>query len=240
MKRNLAPRLAAALLVAGSCTAVWAQNTPPAGKAAAPASGRTLSLGGSGVGGGPLLTRAQLRDCLERRDAVAAGRAEVEAERASLDAERPALAAEQDSLKADREKLNEFSQRSKELVARYSELNQRVQDWNQRMEDLGERTGPTAEREKRKLDREKAEIDKTRLALDAERQQLEQGAQGGVSAFNARAAAAEAKVVSWNERNLALAERTEKLNAERDLWAGECANRRYREDDEILLKKGAK
>jgi hypothetical protein len=59
-----------------------------------------------------------------------------------------------------------------------------------------------------------------------------------VNAFNNRAAAQEQKVADWNSRNKKLAEETGALASDREQWVADCGNRRYREDDEIAIKRG--
>ncbi|MGC4079687.1 MAG: hypothetical protein QM702_22110 [Rubrivivax sp.] len=236
MNRNVAPRLAAALLiVCGGTLAVapgaFAQNKTE---------GRTLTLGGSGGAGGPILTRKELRDCLERQEAVTKARAEIDAERTALDQDRTAIAVEQEALKSARAGIDSSREAVASLNQRYRELGERVESWNERSKASQERSGATAERERRQLERERQEIQKTQTALDAEREKLAGGNEQAVNDYNDRAAKVDGRVKDWNARNNALFARAEKVNADRDLWAGECANRRYREDDEILLKKGAK
>jgi hypothetical protein len=62
--------------------------------------------------------------------------------------------------------------------------------------------------------------------------------QASVKSYNDRAAARDAKVTSWNERNTAAVKSTESHQDARLVWASECANRPYREDDEIAIKAG--
>jgi len=45
-------------------------------------------------------------------------------------------------------------------------------------------------------------------------------------------------IATWNERNKALNDEALKADEERQSWLGECANRPYREDDELAIKAG--
>ena len=56
--------------------------------------------------------------------------------------------------------------------------------------------------------------------------------------YNERAAQIEQQVADWNRRQAASAKESENLVQERDLWASECGNRRFREDDETAIKQG--
>ena len=239
MLRFAQPRLVAALVVALACPLAVGQGSAAAPKAGAQG-GKTLSLGGTGAGGGPILTREQLRDCIQRQDAITKNRTDIEAERAKLDTEREQIGADQQSLKAERARLEGSRDAASSLNERYRELAARVDAWNAVAKDVAERSGPSGDRGRRLHERERAEIQKVQAQLDAERAQLTADAENAVAAYNARAAEVDERARTWNERNNALVARAEQLNADRDLWAGECANRRYREDDEILLRKGAK
>ncbi|MBK1713897.1 hypothetical protein [Rubrivivax gelatinosus] len=240
MTRFVAPRIAAAVLIACGATLAAAPGAFAQSKPAAKPEGRTLSLGGSGGSGGPILTRQELKDCLARQDTVAKASAALVAERSELETMRMQIAAEQDALKSERSKVEGSKEAVASLNQRYRELGERVEQWNERTKSSEERKGAAGERERRQLERERQEIQKTQAALDAERAQLAVGNEQAVNSFNDRAAAVDSKVKDWNKRNDDVFQRAEKVNADRDLWAGECANRRYREDDEILLKKGAK
>jgi chromosome segregation ATPase len=236
MNRNLAPRIAAALLIVCGGTLAVAPGAIAQNKA----EGRTLTLGGSGGAGGPVLTRKELRECLDRQDAIAKARTVLDTDRQALDAEREAIKVEQEQIKADRSKIDETKAAAVSLNQRYKDLNARVEAWNAQRKDAEDRSGPSGDRERRRLERERVDMEKTQAALDAEREKIASGNEAAVNSYNDRATALDGRVKDWNQRNDEIFKRSEKLAAERDLWAGECANRRYREDDEILLKKGAK
>ena len=59
-----------------------------------------------------------------------------------------------------------------------------------------------------------------------------------VNAYNANAKAVEARVVDWNTRNQAWNDAGVNLETERQEWVQQCADRRYREDDEAAIKAG--
>ena len=43
---------------------------------------------------------------------------------------------------------------------------------------------------------------------------------------------------TWNERSAGHSQRAKAVNEERETWMSDCADRRYREDDEIAIRKG--
>ena len=59
-----------------------------------------------------------------------------------------------------------------------------------------------------------------------------------MTAYNEKAKALEARVASWNQRNGDLTERVKAVNNDRETWQSDCAERRYREDDEIAIRRG--
>ncbi len=224
--------LAAALIAAAGSTA-WAQN------AARPAEGKTLSMGG-GTGSGPLLTRDELRACFQREETVRTRIAAVEAAREPLDREKAEIAAEQEALRAARAPIDERRRLADELGARMKAYSERVADWNARVKEFNEadRRGVQADRMRVQLNKEREDLDKERQALDAEKVQLTSGSEEMIRAYNARAAALETRIASWNERNGKWNEDSSLTEAERKDWINGCANRRYREEDELAIKRG--
>jgi len=59
-----------------------------------------------------------------------------------------------------------------------------------------------------------------------------------VAAFNAKATVMDGKVVAWNQRNEEWNKTSKALEADRAKWVADCADRRYREDDEKAIKAG--
>jgi predicted nucleic acid-binding Zn-ribbon protein len=224
--------LAAALIAAAGSTA-WAQN------AARPAEGKTLSIGG-GTGSGPLLTREELRACFQREESVRTRIAALEAAREPLEREKAEIVAEQEALRAARAPIDERRRLADELGARMKAYGERVADWNARVKEFNEadRRGVQADRMRVQLNKEREDLEKERQALDAEKAQLSSGTEEMIRAFNARAAALETRIASWNERNGKWNEDSSLAEAERKDWISSCANRRYREEDELAIKRG--
>jgi hypothetical protein len=74
----------------------------PAFGADAPKGGNTLSLGGKAPGGGPLLTRDQLRSCLSQQAALRTQGSDAQREQSELDASRQEIARLETELQAER------------------------------------------------------------------------------------------------------------------------------------------
>ncbi|RVT51068.1 hypothetical protein [Rubrivivax albus] len=196
------------------------------------------SLGGGG-GSGPVMTRDELRACLKQQATLATMVQNYEQERADLEREKgeilqnkQTLDAEAGGVKADVSKINE-------LNARTEALSKRVSEWNENWQafEKANRSGPMAERERRRLLSEKRSMEKEEKDLADERAALGD-ASGGASQVNSKVDALNARTVAWNERNKRVVKMGEDLTQERDLWASECGNRRYREDDEIAIRNG--
>ena len=212
---------------------------PAAATADKPADGKTLSLGGK-EGGGKLLTRDELRACLKQRDTLTVQLGELDGARTALNQERDALNAEQAALKTERENLAGMKTAVDELNAKTKGFQQQVDDWNKRVAALAESKAPTSAQEKQRADlNELGEgLRKRQAELNSERDAVLARGDGQIKTFNTRAAAVDAKVTDWNERNRKLNERGDNLQTERQTWAADCGDKRYREDDEKAVLSG--
>ena len=204
----------------------------------AQAPAKTGSLG-SGSGSGPVMTRDELRACIKQQAALKTMSDSYEAKKAQLDADRQSLLEETKAVRGDLGDASEQAAKVNELNRRTAEVAERVNDWNARWTEFqaSKRSGPIVDRQRRQLIQEQKDLKAENDALDAEREQLG-GTGAGASEANARSDALNARTVAWNDRNKALVTEGETLAQERDLWASECGNRRYREDDEIAIRQG--
>lgn len=112
-----------------------------------------------------------------------------------------------------------------------------LRDCLQRQQVLGERR-TELDRSQATLDGEKAELLKAGEALQAELAALDRTSADAVAAYNARAAERDSKVDAWNQRNTRFVDEARAHQADQKGWADACAGRRYREDDEIALRRG--
>lgn len=224
MNRRLSPLWAGLLLSAMALPAA----------AQAPAK----SLGG-GAGSGPVMTRDELRTCLKQKDDLAQRTAAYDAQRKALDTEKTAIVTETESLKATRGNLDQTRGSVEAINARQKVLGEKVDDWNERFKTFTEegKSGPLTERTRRNLMREKDELAKEAAELDAARGGAKLDPEAA-KRYNERAAQVEKQVVDWNRRQAEAVKESENLLQERDLWASECGNRRFREDDEIAIQQG--
>ena len=230
MRSSLAPYRSGVLLVALlSAGLAWGQAAP-----------KTSTLGGTASATSKLLTREELRDCMNRQKDMNARIAELDAQKVPLEAEKQAIVQDQAALKAHRTKLD-VQPEIAAINARTQALSDRVTAWNERVKAFNEtpnRSGSAAERQRTELNKEQVELEAQRVALESDRSAVTDRAQSTVAAFNARAVALDQKVTDWNARNEKHAQRATTLSDERQVWTSECANRRYREDDETAIRRG--
>ncbi len=229
------------LLQAGALSALVALACLPTPAALAQTPGaasRTLS---GGSGGGPLLTREELRVCMKEQEAVRVNVAEVEGRRAPLDAEMEQVKADQVKLEAERGAIEELRVRSEAFTARSQAYADKIEEWNKRAKDLNDGkmgSGRMVERHRNTLNKDRADLEKERVALEAERQELTTGSEEIVRSYNAKADALTARVDDWNDRNQKWTTDAAAAELRREEWLVNCGDRRYREDDEIAIRRG--
>lgn len=196
------------------------------------------SLGG-GQGSGPVMSRDELRACLQQQQALGTMVAAYDKDKAASDREKAELLRIQQAIEAERSGLRVDAAKINDVNARSADFSRRVADWNKRWQELEEsgRTGTMADSDRKALIEEKRRFDEEREALQREQATVGAGMQDAV-AMNARVDALNQRSAAWNERNKLLAQRGEDLLLERDLWTSECGNRRYREDDEKAIRSG--
>lgn len=235
---------ACALCLAASATA---QTTPPPPSQARPpsivippappAKAAPKTLGGK-TPIGKLLTRDELRVCLKRLDGVNVGSKELEQRRTSLDAEKAEIARSGDVLKAELAEVNVKLAAVREWEGRSAVHGSEVESFNKRMKALDEMSRSQRETALNELNVERERLTKARAALDADVARVLPAYQDAAKAYNQRTLARDAVIGNWNERNKALNDEAVKLEEERQSWLVECANRPYREDDEVAIKAG--
>jgi hypothetical protein len=214
--------------------------TPP--KIVMPAAPAVKAAGPKTLGGkapvGKLLTRDELRTCLKRLDGVNASSKDLEQRRIALDKEKEDLVKSGDALKADRADVDTKLAAVRDWEGRMRAHGAEIETFNQRLKAADE--GPRGKREEmaKELDAERERLAKARLPLGEEEARLVPVYQNAVKAYNDKALARDAVVADWNGRNKAINEVSLKHEEDRSAWLSECANRPYREDDEIAIKQG--
>lgn len=205
----------------------------------AQAQARTGSLGG-GAGSGPVMTRDELRACLKSQQELKQRVADYEVRKTAMVQERQALEAESRRVGGSRDAVIADAGKVEAFKARQEELRRKFDDWNERFTafEKAEKTGPAADREKRRLMNERAALEQEGVQIEAERKGMVGSVTGSANEVLAATDALNARVTAFNQRNREMVKLGEDLEQERLLWADECGNRRYREDDETAIKQG--
>jgi hypothetical protein len=92
--------------------------------------------------------------------------------------------------------------------------------------------------EQRDLDAEKAAIAQQESALKGELAGLDRTAASAVEGYNAKAVEHERRIDAYNQRSRPFNAKVQAWQGERERWVTACSNRRYKEDDLIIIKAG--
>ena len=211
--------------------------------AGSPAPDKTVTIGGAvsaTASALPVLTREELRACLNQEESIRTRLAQHEANRAPLDKEREGLGARQEELRAERAQVDAVAARSVAFKSKMEGYSARVAQWNRDVADFNANPpqGQAVERARVRLNAERDALQKSQAELETERQAIVADNEKVVMPFNTRAREVEASVAAWNQRNQAWNEAGLKLEEERKGWVSNCSDRRYREDDEKAIRAG--
>jgi hypothetical protein len=99
-------------------------------------------------------------------------------------------------------------------------------------------TRTQAERERNEINATQTALKEREKVLMAERDVLIAKGNEFNAVIKQRQDALEARIAAWNDANRKLNDESQLLNDERKAWSTECANRRYREDDEKAIAAG--
>lgn len=246
--------LSALLFTAASFTAqaqTQTQGQAPAKAAARPAAAaaparsasaagdKTMSLGGKS-GSGPILTRDELRVCLSQEETIRKRLDAHTALRTPLDKEKADLTTAQLSLRTERAPLEDMKTKAENLSQRMKDYGDRVTGWNERVNTFNANnpTGAKGDRERLALNKEREDLAVLQKALETEKTEFAAKSEVTVREYNGKAAAVDAQVTGWNQRNEQWNQDARVLEADRSEWVIGCADRRYREDDETAIKRG--
>jgi chromosome segregation ATPase len=212
----------------------------PAAAGASAAEGKTAVMGTGKGNSGPILTRDELRVCLAQEETIRTRLEAHTALRTPLDKEKADLAAAQQTLRTERAPLEDMKKQAEVLSEKFKEYAARVKAYELRVTAFNTEnpTGAKGERERTALGKDRTALDAERPLLEAEKTEFAAKSEVTVRDYNAKASAVDAQVVAWNQRNEKWNQDARALEAERSEWVGNCADRRYREDDEIAIKRG--
>lgn len=205
---------------------------------AAPKAAPPKTLSGKGQPAGKMLTRDELRTCLKRLDDVNATGKALEGQRAGLDREREDLMKEAEALKPLRADVDVKLAAVRDWEGRMRGHGAEVEAFNRKLKEIEEAPRNKRDELAAALEPERDRLTKARATMAEEEARVLPAYQGAVKAYNERALARDGKVNDWNARNKATVDAAVKHDEDRQAWLTECANRPYREDDEIAIKSG--
>ncbi len=217
-----------------------AAKAPAAAAAPAAPTGEKLGSFGKGSSAGPILTRDELRACFDQEASIRTRLDGMDAVRTQLSTEKQAIAAEQATLRTERAPLDAIKVRADALSVRLKDYSARVENWNQRVAALNDSKakGSEADKQRTTLNAEREVFVKEGPGLEAEKVPFTADSEVAVKAYNSKAQVVDARVTAWNERNQKTNEQAAVIEAERATWVTACSDRRYREEDEVAIRKG--
>lgn len=225
------------VLISSAIAAVFAVSGASLAMAQTPAKGNSKTIGGKPASG-KLMTKDELRACFARREDLNANAKKVDADRAQLDAERAEVLKEGDAVKTDRDEIDKRLAAVREWEGRVKAHGLAIEAFNKRMAEANEAPANKQRAMADELKASREELEKAGAQLKADEAAVVPPYQNAVKAYNDRAAGRDGKVTTWNDRNAAALKATESHQEARQAWVTECANRPYREDDEIAIKAG--
>lgn len=190
-------------------------------------------------GSNAIMTKAELRACMKLDKSNEIRTDEIEKRHETLSKERDALEKVVDDsapARAEIEKLLEEVKQADALVAANAA---EIEDWNTRNAEYTKKSKEmrNAARRGRVLQQERSKLEAANEELTAVRATKVAVYEKAVEALNKQITERSGGNVAWNQRYDALRAEEAELNKAKDKWAAECGNRRFREDDEIAIKK---
>lgn len=230
-----------AALLSLPTTNAWAQSSGSSSRqqsskpAAKPAAAESTGL----KPGEKPMSREELRSCLKRSDELVALRKTLEErqtqsqkERAEIEEEGARLKSERDALQADVNAQTEAFKR------RVEALNARIKAHSDMAQDVNEGRRTLRGDQQNQFEAERASLQTAATELNAARDALTRSLEERNRAFNAKAAARDARVNDWNQSNGKVVQELRAMETDADAWRRECGNRPYREDDEKAIREG--
>lgn len=183
-------------------------------------------------------TREELRACMKLKDQVAAKAADLDKRKAAHEAGRAEVRGQTDQIKAFKGEVDLAMEAYKAANAELAAHVKLIDRWNDEVREVDASTMKSAERRKAALKKERVSLDARNTELVQQRDEKVKAYEETVARYNARVAEGQAKVDAWNATGTALSEEGDKLTDLRLDYAENCANRRFKEEDEEAIRKG--
>lgn len=196
------------------------------------------TLDGKAPANGKLMGFNELKACIVQQEELKGRRVALESQRSALDSERAAIDQEAQTVRAEQQVLAQRNAEVKAFNEKLKAYSEKVKAFNEKAEEL--RTGAASERTKERAEKE---LEREQRALQAEAaadkvtgDKLMADMKAFVEKINVKADAQAAKATDWNARSKALEDNFVKYEDNRVDWRANCGDRRYREEDEKLIR----
>lgn len=205
--------------------------------AMAQSAGKTLG-GDAPAKGGKMMTRDELRTCLQEQQAQAVQVAELEKRRAEIAAEADAVRQQKDAVQAEREAFAAMATQVQAFKEKVKAHGERVALYNERTQAFKENPprGADAERERGQLQAEGESVTQADAAIKAEAAQWTAKVEPARAALTEHTQAQQAAANAAIERNRVFNEAVKAQEDQLAAWKQRCGNRPYREADEKAIR----
>lgn len=189
--------------------------------------------------GDKIMTKDELRACMTLDQSNETRTEAIEKRHEALSKERDALENAQDDTGPLRAEVDRLLEEVKQADAKVAENATKIEDWNSRMADFVKKSKEmrNAARREQVLKQERIKLESANEPLIADRAAKVAAYEKAVESLNQRITQRSGGSVEWNKRYDALRAEEAELNKSKDKWTSECSNRRFRENDEMAIKK---
>ena len=212
-----------ALAVAASLLSLGAAAQPLEGKAPA---------------GGKIMAFNELKACIVQQEELKTRRVALESQREALNVERTAIDQEVQAVRADQQQMAARNAEVRAFNDKLKAYSEKVNAFNAKAEELKVSGGSqrTRERAEKELEKEQKALEAEAAADKLAGDKLMSGMQEFVDKINVRAEAQAKVATAWNARSKSLDDAFVAYEDKRVDWRANCGDRRYREDDEKLIR----
>lgn len=189
--------------------------------------------------GDKIMTKDELRACMTLDNDNEMRTDAIEKRHDALSKERDQLEKAPDDTAPLRAEVDKLLEEVKLADAKVGENAKLIEDWNSRMAEFTKKSKEmrNAARREQVLKQERIKLESANEPLVADRAAKVAAYEKAVETLNQRAGQRSSGSAEWNKRYDALRAEEAELNKSKDKWTSECSNRRFRENDEMAIKK---
>jgi chromosome segregation ATPase len=185
-----------------------------------------------------VMSKDELRACMKLNADTKAKAQLLEAPVATLAADRQKIDDAKAEIAVIRQEVDKHKDAFQTANDAVKSSTSRIDAWSAELKELEASPMKSAERRKKELLLERNELASKEKALIVQRDSEYKLYEAAVARFNERGKGLDAQVLDWNQRNKSLASELDRVTDMREEYAADCANRRFREDDETAIKSG--